>query len=130
MEEYSVEIIESSRDFTPRERLKIMRNGQMLSMDSAIEEAKANGATLEICPVDYAVVKIFNPIAKGDKEYEKFVVFEKGGAMFCTGSKSFFTSFKVIWDTMKETDEEYSIELFKRESKNYPGKTYIDCAIV
>lgn len=129
MEGYIVKIEESSREFTARERIAFKDTTDVTKLD----EVTAAGP-IEIVPTDYAVLSIHNEKAKDgqNKDYRNFVVVDKSGERFVTGSESFFSSFTEIWREMKECapDEEFAIKVFRRESKNYKGKSFITCSIV
>lgn len=125
---YKVEIVESSRDFTVREKLAMKELGNAVGIDMALDETDS----LIIAPADYAVLAIHNDKAKGDKDYKKFVVIDTAGTKYVTGSESFFRNFMDIYETMKveAPEEEYQIECYKRPSKNYSGKNFISCSMV
>lgn len=125
---YSVEIVESSRDFTVREKLAMKELGNAVGIDTALDETDS----LLISPADYAVLDIHNDKAKGTKDYKKFVVIDTSGTKYVTGSESFFRNFIDIFQTMRleAPDEDYQIECYKRPSKNYTGKNFISCSMV
>lgn len=125
---YKVEIVESSRDFTVREKLAMKELGNAVGIDMALDETDS----LIISPADYAVLAIHNDKAKGDKDYKKFVVIDTAGTKYVTGSESFFRNFMDIYETMKveAPEEDYQIECYKRPSKNYSGKNFISCSMV
>ena len=125
---YSVEIIEASKEFTVREKLAMKELGNAVGIDTALDETD----TLIISPADYAVLKIHNDKAKGDKDYKKYVVIDTAGTKYVTGSESFFRNFIDIFETMRveAPEEEYMIECYKRPSKNYNGKNFISCSMV
>lgn len=125
---YKVEIVESSRDFTVREKLAMKELGNAVGIDMALDETDS----LIISPADYAVLAIHNDKAKGDKDYKKYVVIDTAGTKYVTGSESFFRNFMDIYETMKveAPEEEYQIECYKRPSKNYSGKNFISCSMV
>ena len=125
---YSAKIVEASHEFSAKERIALKDIRNATSLDVAVEP----GAPMVITPDKYAVVEIHNDKAKGDKDYTKYVIIDKDGNKFYTGSASFYRSFKEIWDEMKQeaADEEFDIECYKTESKNFPGKYFISCSIV
>ena len=66
-----------------------------------------------------------------NKDYYNYVIIDKDGTKYVTGSPSFWSSFKEIWDEMREeSDEEFSISIYKVPSKNYNGKDFITCSII
>lgn len=125
MEGYSVIIKESSREFTPRERLMLKDKSNAIRLDAEITA----DTPMVIQPEAYAILSIHNEMSD-NVDYENYMVIDKAGNKYVTGSASFWNSFKSIWDEMKEEGEDYSIEVYKMESKNYKGKQFITCSIV
>ena len=64
--------------------------------------------------------------------YKKYIVVDKDGQKYVTGSESFITAFREIADDMaaEAPDEDYDIEIFRKASVNYKGKSFITCALV
>ena len=64
-------------------------------------------------------------------DYKKYVIIDKEGQSYVTGSESFWKSFVHIYEVMSDEGEEtYSIKVYRRESKNYKGKDFITCRII
>ena len=125
MENYKVSIMEVSRDCTARERIMLKDTTNAIKLD----EAATVDAPLVITPDAYAVLAIHNE--KSDNvDYENYVVIDKRGNKYVTGSPSFWSSFMEIWEEMQGETEEWSIEVYKRDSKNYKGKQFITCSII
>lgn len=126
--EYEVKIIEASRDLTAKEKIAYRDFGNAIKMDEELTE----DSSLTIAPADYVVLDIHNEKAKGNKDYRKFIVIDRAGSKYVTGSESFFTRFIEIFQTMQEDapNEEYEIECYKKPSKNYAGKSFISCSLV
>ena len=122
---YNVTIKEVSKEMTARERIMLKDTTNAVKLDEA-----ANGETpLVITPTAYAVLHIHNE--KSDNvDYENYVVMDDNGNKYVTGSPSFWTSFMEIWEEMMDEDEQYSIEVYKRDSKNYKGKQFLTCSII
>lgn len=124
MEGYSVKIIESSRELSARERILVKDFSNSVPLDEATKDGK-----LVITPADYVVLDVHNE--KSDNvDYTKYVIIDTAGTKYVTGSENFFSSFKEIMDEMSGENEEFSIEVYQMESKNYKGKTFITCSIV
>lgn len=121
---YNVTIAECSKDLTARERLFIKDTGNAVKLDAATTEAN-----VIIAPDYFAVLDIHNDRAE-DEDYENYVVVDKGGTKYVTGSRSFYESFRDIFDDMRGEDEEYTINVYRMESKNYKGKSFITCSIM
>lgn len=121
---YNVTIAECSKDLTARERLSIKDTGNAVKLDAATAEAD-----VIIAPDYFAALNILNDRAE-DEEYENYVVVDKDGTKYVTGSRSFYESFREIFDEMQNEDEEYTIKVYRMESKNYKGKSFITCSIM
>lgn len=127
MEGYSVKIREASRDLTAKEKIALKDYSNATPLDTALNDIDV----LTITPVAYVILDVHNEKSKQDKDYTKYVIIDNAGNKFVTGSESFFTSFKDIFDTMsaEAPGEEYSIDVLKKPSQNYKGKSFITCAL-
>lgn len=128
MDGYSVTIRETSKQLSAKERIKAKDTTKAISLDDVTQQDD-----FILYPDSYVILDVHNEKAKeGDsKDYVKYIVFDKAGTTYTTGSESFFTSLKSIMEEMEAEapDEEYSITVYRRESKNYKGKTFITCGI-
>ena len=121
---YSVKVVDSSRELTARERLRLKDTGNAVKLDEACD-----GAPFTISPVGYAILAIHND--KSDNpDYNNYVVEDSSGNKYVTGSESFWKSFKDIWDEMQDSGEPFDIEIYKLDSNNYKGKQFITCSIL
>lgn len=124
--DYEVKISETSREMSARERIKMKDFGNATQLDAACDEG-----SMLITPDAYVVLDIHNEHAKdGNTNYQKYVIIDKAGNKFVTGSSTFFKKFMEIWEEMSEVGEEYEIEVYKRPSQNYKGKFFLTCSIV
>lgn len=124
MEGYKTEIIESSKELSGKEKLIFKDLSNAVKLDSATD-----GQSLRITPVDYAVIKVHNEKSE-NPDYNNYVIVDKDGTKYVTGSPSFWQAFTDIWDAMADEDEEYEIEIYKLDSKNYKGKQFLTCSII
>lgn len=126
---YSVEIIESSKELTAREKISAKDFSNATALDTELMDANAN---IVITPSAYLILNVHNEHSKNDKDYKKYLIIDTDGNKFVTGSESFFTAFKDIFDAMSKDapGEEYSIEVYKKPSKNYQGKHFLTCSIL
>lgn len=125
MEGYSVTIKEVSKDLSARERIKLKDTTNAIKLDSAVTP----DTPLMITPDAYAILNIHNE--KSDNvDYENYVILDKSGNKYVTGSPSFWQAFLEIWIEMEKENEPYDIEVYKMESKNYKGKSFLTCSIV
>ena len=126
--DYTTKIVQSSRELSVKERIALKDIRDATSLDDAVQP----GDTLLIAPEEFVELAIHNEAAKGDKDYTKYVIIDKAGNKYYTGSKTFFRNFIDIWDEMKNEapDEEFQISVYKIPSKNFAGKHFITCSIV
>lgn len=122
---YEVKIIESSKELSARERISLKNFDEMIALDEAIN---AETPKLMIDVSGYVVASVHNE--KSDNvDYEKYIVIDKDGQRYITGSQPFFSSFKEIWEEMEDENEDWGIIVYKRESNNYKGKEFLTCTI-
>lgn len=127
MENFTVKIVETTHELTARERIMMKDTTNAKKIDNAIDEE----GRLVISPVDYVILEIHNEKSKDRKDYKNFLIIADDGSKYVTGSPSFWSSFKEIWDEMRtESDEPFQIEIYKVPSKNYNGKDFITCSII
>lgn len=123
MNGYSVSIKETSKNLTAKERIAIKDTTSAIKLDEATQ-----AESVLIAPEMFAVLSIHND--KSDNpDYENYIVVDKDGTKFVTGSQSFWTSFIDIWTEMENEDEDWSVLVYRHPSKNYKGKDFITCAI-
>lgn len=122
---YEVKIIESSKELSARERISLKNFDEMIALDEAVN---AETPRLMIDVSGYVVASVHNE--KSDNvNYNKFIIIDKDGQRYITGSNPFFSAFKEIWDEMDGENEDWSITVYKRESNNYKGKEFLTCTI-
>ncbi len=123
--DYEVKINSTSKELTARERVMLKDTRNAIKLDEAVSETP-----LVISPDYYAVLDVHNEKSKEDKDFQNYVVVDTDGNKYVTGSTSFFEAFTEIVEEMDGTGEEYQIEIYKLDSKNYKGKQFITCSIV
>lgn len=122
--EYNVTVISTSKELTHKERVQLQDTTSAVRLDKATQEAPV------LIDVDfYAVLSIHNEKST-DKDYENYLVIDKNGTRYVTGSKSFWSTFCDIMAEMEGSDEEFQIRAYRSESKNYSGKSFITCEII
>ena len=121
---YSVKIKETSKELTTKQRIALKDTSNAIKLDTACDE---NDVIIE--PEYYAVLAIHNE--KSDNvDYENYVIIDKNGVKYVTGSSSFWSSFMDIYDEMQGEEEHWSINVYKLDSKNYKGKKFLTCSII
>lgn len=124
---YEVKIMEASKDFSKREAIKIKDVSNAVKFDEIAE-----GSPVVITPAAYAVLGVHNDKSE-NKDYPLYIILDKDGNKYMTGSESFWNSFIDIWKEMttgEDEPEEFEIEVYKKDSKNYKGKKFLTCSIV
>lgn len=124
-EDYNATIRECSKELSARERVLIKDTTNAISLDEATTDSDS---PLVISPAFYAVLDVHNE-KSDNKDYTKYILVDKNGNKFVTGSDSFWNSFMEIMAEM-EGEGDFEIQVYRRESKNYKGKSFITCSIV
>lgn len=128
MEGYSVTINFCSKELTVREKIRMKDLTNAVQLD---EVTQALADKLIITPAYYAELSVHNEKSES-KDYNKFILVDDAGTKYVTGSESFRTAFIDIYSEMIAAGETepYDIEVYRMESKNYKGKSFITCSIV
>lgn len=120
---YSVSIKESSRELTAKQRIALKDTTGAVKLDEATQVEPV------IINVDmYAILAIHNEKSE-NPDYENYIVVDKNGTKYVTGSASFWSSFMDIFTEMEGEDEAWSLKVYRVPSKNYKGKDFITCSI-
>lgn len=124
---YEVSIRETSRELTPKERIKIKDLSNSTNLDTLTQNEDS-----VIIDYDYDVIlDIHNEKSKERPDYQNIVVVDKAGNKFNTGSNSFITALEEILEEMEDAGEtEIQIEVYRKPSKNFKGKDFITCSII
>lgn len=125
---FEVKIIDASMQLTCKQKIAMKDTSRAIKLD----EVCAEGNEIQIKPTGYVVLSVHNE--KSDNtDYEKYVIIDASGEKYITGSKSFWQSFKDIWEEMVEyvdEKEDWSLIIYKKDSKNYKSKQFLTCSIV
>lgn len=123
MNGYSVSIKESSRELTAKQRIALKDTTVAVKLDEATQVEPV------IINVDmYAILAIHNEKSE-NPDYDNYIVVDKNGTKYVTGSASFWSSFMDIFTEMEGDDEEWALKVYRVPSKNYKGKDFITCSI-
>lgn len=121
---YSVNVAETSKELSAKERIQIKDTTNAVKLDEVTQTEPVT-----IYPEVYAVLDIHNEKSE-NVDYKNYVVIDKDGTKYVTGSDSFWSSFMEIAKEMANENEEWGIQVYRKESKNYKGKEFITCSIV
>ena len=124
---YEANIKVTSKELTAREKIKLKDLSNSQNLDALTQEMGK-----VIINVDYYVIlAIHNEKSKERPDYDNIVVVDKDGNKYNTGSTSFITALQDILDELADAGETHcTIEVYRKESKNYKGKDFITCSIV
>lgn len=127
MTNYSVKVVESSKELTKKETVMFKDLSDALNLSEFIDEH--DGAVM-VDVESWVELAIHNEKAKDgqNKDYTNFVVVDKNGTRYYTGSESFWSSFKDIWCEMSDSTEEWSLKVYKKQSKG--KKDFITCSVM
>ena len=130
MKGYTSTVREVSKEIRVKEKIMLKDTSNAKSIDILTQEASFNNEKVLIDVDYYAILDIHNE-KSDNKDYINFIIVDKSGNKYVTGSESFITTFTDIYNEMKGAGEEnITIEIYRKESKNYKGKDFIICSIV
>lgn len=121
---YSVKIVNASKELSARDRVAVKDTTNAIALDDATKDSPL------VIAIDYYVELAIHNEKSEDKDYKKYVVVDKSGNKFVTGSESFFTAMLEIMDEMSDSGEDFEIQVYRMPSKNYKGKEFLTCSIV
>ena len=130
MEGYKATITYATRELTAKERIKYKDTSDCVSLDEVTQSGE-----LVFIPDLLVVLDVHNE--KSDNtDYTKYIIVDKGGNKYVTGSESFYSAYRNIMDEISdaiadgEAVDDFEIMVYRKESKNYKGKSFITCSIV
>lgn len=130
MDGYKASVKECSKELTVKEKIALKDTSNAIGLDLLTQEANFNGEKVIIEVDFYATINIHNE-KSDNKDYINFIVVAKDGTKYATGSQAFISTFKDIATELAEAGEtDMTIEVYRKESKNYKGKDFITCSIV
>lgn len=121
---YFVKIVNASKELSARDRVAVKDTTNAIALDEATKDSPL------VIAIDYYVELAVHNEKSEDKDYKKYVVVDKSGNKFVTGSESFFTAMLEIMDEMTDAGEDFEIQVYRMPSKNYKGKEFLTCSIV
>lgn len=124
MEGYETRIIEASKELSKKEAVMLKDTSDCIKLDEALKDG-----AITFKPEYYAVVGVHNE-KSDNKDYKVYVVVDDMGNKYTTSSESFFTSLKDIYSDMCESNEDWTLKVYKMDSKNYTGRQFITCSII
>ena len=93
-------------------------------------EVEASGCDIIIHPAFYAIISIHND-SLSEPDYEAYVIVDRDGTKYQTGSDSFIASFRDIMSDMAGEDPEtWAIKATLKPSKNRTGKSFLKAVLI
>lgn len=123
---FSAKIAYASRELSIEERIKVKDTRDAESL----EKISRDGAQV-LNIVAYVVLDIHNEKSE-DKDYRQYVLLDKDGNKYMTGSEPFFNSFEDIWEELEDAEvpvEQRFFKIYQRPSKNYAGRNFVTCSL-
>lgn len=121
---YEVKIVETSKELSAKERIQLKDTTDAIKLDKATQVD-----SVEIDVDYYAELSIHNDKAD-DKDYANYVIVDKSGTRYVTGSPSFWSAFRNIFDEMATESDPWKLKVYRMPSKNREGKDFITCSII
>lgn len=123
MRGYSVTIAETSRELSAKERVQLKDTTDCVALDKATQESPV------VIDLDmFAVLNIHNE-KSDDKDYLNYVLVDKNGTRYTTGSESLWSAFMDIFAEMKD-EADWALKVYRMPSKNRQGKDFLTCSVI
>ncbi len=121
---YSVAVRECSKELSVKERIMLKDTTDAIRLDEATQVE-----AVSIVPVMHAVLDVHNEKSE-NKDYTVYIIVDESGQKYITGSQSFWNSYTGIAKEMEDDESEnWGIKVYRKPSKNRPGKDFITCSI-
>jgi hypothetical protein len=124
MQGYTVSVVETSKELTGKQKIQLKDTTDCVRLDQATLEGNV------IIDVDFWAELAIHNEKSDDKDYTNYVVVDKSGVRYVTGSGAFWSAFRNIFDDMTECDEEWTLKVYRKPSKNRQGKDFITCSVL
>lgn len=124
MQGYTVSVVETSKELTAKQKIQLKDTTDCTRLDQATLEGNV------IIDVDFWAQLAIHNEKSDDKDYTNYVVVDKSGVRYVTGSEAFWSAFRNIFDDMADCDEEWALKVYRKPSKNRQGKDFITCSVL
>lgn len=123
---YKATITRSTKELDAKQKIMMKDTTNTVSLDTATQ-----GSDGVIIDVDFAVVLDVHNEKSDNKDYTKYIIVDKNGERYITGSESFWSAFENIYDELADAGiEDYQIKAYRLPSKNYAGRDFLTCALI
>lgn len=121
---YKATIRYSTKELSPKEKIMYKDTTKCISLDTATQSESV------FIDVDMAVVLDIHNEKSDNKDYTKYVIVDKDGNRYVTGSESFWSAFESIYEELSDAGiDDFQIVAYRMPSKNYQGRDFITCAL-
>lgn len=120
---YEAKIVGTSMNLTAKERVMYKDVQSCVKIDQATQVEP-----LMVNVKGYVELEINNDKAT-PTTYSNYVIIDQSGDRYVTGSASFWSAFKNIWDEMAEVNEPWTLKIYRLPSKKRQDKEFITCAV-
>ncbi len=120
---YTAEIIKCNRELSKKEKVMYKNASDCKRLD---DETTKSG-NIVISPELWMVLSVHNDKAK-NPDYTQYIIVDRSGASYLTGSENFWNNFVSIAEEME--GEEFEIEVYRKPSKNFSGKEFLTCRLI
>lgn len=123
---YKATITRSTKELDAKQKIMMKDTTNTVSLDTATQSG--DGVIID---VDFAVVLDVHNEKSDNKDYTKYIIVDKNGERYITGSESFWSAFENIYDELADAGiEDYQIKAYRLPSKNYAGRDFLTCALI
>lgn len=131
--DYKVTIKRTSKELTKIERIAFKDLSNCLKLDEVLESVPEDSFNIEVAA--FVELEIHNEKVRGgdNKDYNAYIIVSKTGEKYATSSNTFWNAFSDIAEELEEeleSGEGFTIEVYRRPSRNFAGKYFITCSIV
>lgn len=122
---FNVVIEKSLKEVTKKEMLQLKDLTDAVRLDQATQE---HGSVMIYNIQNMVKMFLVSDDPKNPQEYAKTVITDTEGNRFVTGSESFARRAWEIADDM--AGDEFGLKVYRRPSKNYPGREFLSCSVI
>lgn len=124
MANYEVSVREASIELTARQRIMVKDTTDATPLDTATQVGE-----VIISPAWWAILDIHNEGSE-DKDYQCYIVVDRDGKRYKTGSQSFWSAFINIWNELFDEGEDFEVKAYRMPSRNREGRDFITCSLI
>ena len=127
-ENYSAKIVKVyGKDLTTKDRIAVKNTSDAIKLD---RETQENGAVA--ISVDYFAELAIHSEKADPQDYSQYVIVDKDGTKYVTGSPSFWSTFMDIYDEVQDAEDidDFAIKVYRMPSRNREGKDFLTCTII